>query len=120
MSSPVITSYSIHYTKLYDETALGFGAGHQGVETEFEFELDVLQGLFQGLDRDLLALFLGDLVVVAPLVDAHLLAGQGEGVRRPVGGLLALAEDRITSYNVCYTKLLRNNDKFIDTFKSNA
>ncbi len=58
------------------EAALGLGAGHEGIEAQFKFELDVLQGLFQRLDRHLLALFFGDLVVVTPLVNAHLLADE--------------------------------------------
>ena len=58
------------------EAALGLGAGHEGIEAHFQFELDVLEGLFQRLDRHLLALLLRHLVVVAPFVDAHLLADQ--------------------------------------------
>ena len=77
-SSCVITSYSIHYTKLYDDIAE------------------------DGL------IFHGRHVVVG---DDMEVAGRGdEDVRLGVGFVpvdVGPKQRRITSYNVCYTKLLR-------------
>ena len=81
----VITSYSIHYTKLYDLELVG-DIGH-------EIAPDVLE-----------ATQAGDVVEHHERTD---LFTPGVCQRVPVG-LQNMFDPRITSYNVCYTKLLRN------------
>ena len=71
----VITSYSIHYTKLYEAVPPGYE-------------------LIKEEDRNV---DLGDAMTPAPL----LLPPECVGLPHPVPAY------RITSYNVCYTKLLR-------------
>ena len=55
------------------EAALGFLEGRAGVEAQFHFDRDAFQRLHLFLQRHLEALVAGNFVVVAPLVDAHLL-----------------------------------------------
>ena len=83
-SSRVITSYSIHYTKLYEELAL------QNLESTWLF----------------LARNDGSLVM-DPSSPATAAALQMRIVEAQEAERSRLAQDRITSYNVCYTKLLR-------------
>ena len=52
------------------------GVAEMRVEPELDFGLDVGEGDLLFAERHLLALVERDLVVVAPLVDAHLLADQ--------------------------------------------
>ena len=59
-----------------------FIAGFLHVEAQLELQLDILQRQLQGLRGHLLAVLLGDGVVVGPLVNTHLLAGQRDAVRR--------------------------------------
>ena len=83
----VITSYSIHYTKLYDF------ASQLGNDDLFHRAThDPLTGLANR------SLFMDRLRnVIARRHRAHTPAG-----------VVMLDMDRITSYNVCYTKLLRD------------
>ena len=83
----VITSYSIHYTKLYEDVARVIGV--------------VCPTLDEGNEerRDLKVLC--DDVVVSAL-DSEL-----GGRQQEEEAAAAIAQARITSYNVCYTKLLR-------------
>ena len=74
-ATPVITSYSIHYTKLYDPVRIG-------TDTDWS---DVSLGVY------------------------HSLAIKADGTLWAWG-----RNFRITSYNVCYTKLLRNIYKEAD------
>ena len=81
----VITSYSIHYTKLYDAVLEAVRAGRipeSRIDESVARVLAVKAAVASGPSTDGLA-----------------------ALRRPES--LALASSRITSYNVCYTKLLR-------------
>ena len=85
----VVTSYSIPYTKLYDEAA-----GHylEVVEEMIRRDLPIRWSAFfrpQGLGREELALL------------------KRSGLYALELGTDAACDTRITSYNVCYTKLLR-------------
>ena len=75
----VITSYSIHYTKLYDPGVGERDLADVGVDGVLPAAVRALE-----LDLDARAPFPG-----------------------PVDDIVALHLGRITSYNVCYTKLLR-------------
>ena len=83
----VITSYSIHYTKLYDHHDTGEAPGpapQRGASTRI---------LEDGRD-------IGPFKAIFGIEFVHALFGAvGDGNLRHGG--------RITSYNVCYTKLLR-------------
>ena len=92
----VITSYSIHYTKLYE--ALLEAPGNWG-----ERGVDIACGEGQPLGAPLASggPYFGFLCCREELVR------QMPG--RIVGRTLDLEGNRITSYNVCYTKLLRTD-----------
>ena len=79
----VITSYSIHYTKLYEDTV--------GTLIGLSARADLLdeKGNLPDIEKPMLADALS--TVVAPLL-----------------GTTTTGAYRITSYNVCYTKLLRS------------
>ena len=87
----VITSYSIHYTKLYDAGELGdLAAEIEQVSAELSrTELELEHRLKE------LAAAREDSIIREQVLDA---------ARNDVA---RLRHDRITSYNVCYTKLLR-------------
>src|SRR6185312_3047228 len=74
------------------EAALGLEIGQLVVEAELDLDPDVLEDDLLVLERDAVAEIVRDVVVVAPLVDAHLLAGEVDGRRRPVADILAMAE----------------------------
>ena len=112
----VITSYSIHYTKLYD---LGCATGHPSYvmsssfanQTIAQIELftrtsDYPVGVYtlpKHLDEKVARLQLKKLAVtLTELTDeqAAYIGVPKEGPYKP--------DHRITSYNVCYTKLLRS------------
>ena len=76
----VITSYSIHYTKLYEEKS--YGDPQRNI-----LMVDNQKALGIGLSMES-----GENIVE---------------VGKRVEARLAELENRITSYNVCYTKLLR-------------
>ena len=82
--TPVITSYSIHYTKLYDDQHVAVG------------KLEAGHALFRH-DQQILV-HPDEIPALADLEGADLVIGVLDH---------ADAEARITSYNVCYTKLLR-------------
>ena len=86
----VITSYSIHYTKLYD-AIFSFGQFHHAVvNTDGAlFGLDVL--FEQSTNKRVIRRIITAVGPIEPVF--------GSGKRRT----------RITSYNVCYTKLLRGS-----------
>ena len=111
----VITSYSIHYTKLYDFS--GLTISHIPVENEgiylgcisendancFESEMVIkdcsyaIEGFFVRNSTnwlDILETFAKNSSNIMPVLDEH-------------STYLGYYELRITSYNVCYTKLLR-------------
>ena len=107
----VITSYSIHYTKLYDDIRNGL--------QQNKIEGAVVQ--YYGSSKDVVIRVApkGDLTQQtitnavqksASAIDPAMTVSRVEYVGPSVGeeltnqGFLA----RITSYNVCYTKLLRN------------
>ena len=81
----VITSYSIHYTKLYDKDVVKAPKGYHPVATIAGYDSYYLN-VMAGPSRKWLFTWEKD----------H------EWVNGPV-----YKENRITSYNVCYTKLLR-------------
>ena len=91
----VITSYSIHYTKLYEQLR---------ISSIDAIEID--DALFEVMAEPRLAPFM------------HLSLQHGDNLilkrmkrRHSRDDAIALAENRITSYNVCYTKLLRTQDR---------
>ena len=104
LTSAVITSYSIHYTKLYDYLLAGESLGAMtqdqdeqvdsiGLYVQNEYSISqrvelTLGGRYDRLDFDVEDHFLSD--------------GDDSGDRR-----FTKFSPRITSYNVCYTKLLR-------------
>src|SRR6267154_1320176 len=65
--------------------------GHR-IEAEFDFDLDVLQRDFLVFPGNLVALVRRNRVVVAPLVDPHLLAGEVHDRRRTRLDVLAVQE----------------------------
>ena len=89
----VITSYSIHYTKLYEETEGGMARAKGIKEVAY---IDVGHG---GAAQSRGTLGAG----VQPMTWFDC-AGGGQVV---VEKGIAYIGNRITSYNVCYTKLLR-------------
>ena len=83
--SDVITSYSIHYTKLYDKGCRSWNNSDDGYDlwgTEVSVLIDSCWAFYNGYDPD---------------NDPDTFYGNGVGFKL----------GRITSYNVCYTKLLR-------------
>ena len=91
----VITSYSIHYTKLYD---MVLGQEAPGTNT-------TIFGLFwylirQEIPRAVLPVLISVVLMIIGLFTPVSLAIIA--ISSVVAGI------RITSYNVCYTKLLRN------------
>ena len=94
----VITSYSIHYTKLYENLLDNFRLGKialsdELIETLFE-SLSFLTQLVHGKSED--ESFSCDISPIIKRIEKVLSGDKGSD-----NGL------RITSYNVCYTKLLR-------------
>ena len=85
----VITSYSIHYTKLYEAAGIG-------PEPDVLEPADLPGGRAPAVDE----LLRGD----GPLVGLEQLVGDARDVAARGA---AKPGTRITSYNVCYTKLLR-------------
>src|SRR5690606_14256993 len=75
------------------QAALRLVPGGLDVEAEFDLDPDVRQGLVRVGPGDLEAVGERDLVVVAPLVDAHLLARRDHPRRRPVGDVLAAQQE---------------------------
>ena len=90
----VITSYSIHYTKLY-EGLLALSANAQDYAREKRWASEVVGNLVVG-EPVKLSLKSGHafLALYAPVPNAH-------------NAVVLVHGLRITSYNVCYTKLLR-------------
>jgi hypothetical protein len=66
--------------------------GELAVEAELDLHLHVLEGDRLVAQRHAIALVVGDVVVVAPLVDAHLLADEADVGRWPARAGLAAAE----------------------------
>ena len=100
----VITSYSIHYTKLYEDRIRKRGIEHLAI--------DEAHCVAEWGDSFRPAyLELGELVraLNPPAVTAFTATASP-----PVLG--RVAEIRITSYNVCYTKLLREYRKLLETY----
>ena len=83
-NAPVITSYSIHYTKLYDNISLVY------LLTEEE-SCEPCERLYTTLSASGLKINRLDYTEQAGIYTRHL--------------------NRITSYNVCYTKLLRFGER---------
>ena len=79
----VITSYSIHYTKLYDVSVGDNSFGHPHARALKNLE-DYSEEVYTTMHDHAVLFFLNDTITV-----------------KTYGGY------RITSYNVCYTKLLR-------------
>ena len=94
----VITSYSIHYTKLYDDALAEVGI--QGMT------VTEVRGF--GRQKGHTELYRGAEYVVDFLpkvkIEVVLSDDQVDGAIDAIVG----AANRITSYNVCYTKLLRS------------
>ena len=113
----VITSYSIHYTKLYDQIEIDMGVHPQQQVLQHDGPIAV------GSGQGRLPAFADRLSVAKPLVSLQVTSGKdhhqpphafaviektaGFDAALHFGGDLAVERGRITSYNVCYTKLLR-------------
>ena len=121
--SIVITSYSIHYTKLYEEVetnrsvevgasvtrSLNEGAV-SGWEVQGSFFQNTYDNKFRSISTPGIPLTLYDNVDNAQISGLEAKAGLyfwGKKVLAEVG-LSRYYISRITSYNVCYTKLLRS------------
>ena len=116
-AGPVITSYSIHYTKLYDfslkpavATILNLSEDHLDRYDGMAGYLAAKQRVFLGAQKRLVNR--DDAATLPPDGDVWCSFGLDAAAygRVMLGGELQLAvagEPRITSYNVCYTKLLR-------------
>ena len=114
----VITSYSIHYTKLYEgiaspEEAKEFRVSHEA-KSQRVLEMPV-EELFRVSEVEIEP---PEKAIIYPTL---ICSKCGEGFMEPLGrvkkGEIVCiscfeAKDRITSYNVCYTKLLRVGSKF--------
>ena len=111
----VITSYSIHYTKLYEILDIGAGLGDIAY-IAFPQKTAVLLDINKATGRDF------------PLSEKHSRITSDFFDYKPTQkfntllishSLQFIDEDfeklRITSYNVCYTKLLRNIDDGISS-----
>ena len=94
---PVITSYSIHYTKLYESAmekktvAVVFG----GQSSEHEVSRVSAQSVLENINREKF-----NVKMFGITKEGRWLEYSGDITKIGSG-------DRITSYNVCYTKLLR-------------
>ena len=110
MCLSVITSYSIHYTKLYDEKG-AFPAATAAKIGKFELA-DNGTIFLDEIGEDVISTNIGD--VEPPTLNEIATDILG---RKPSPSiafndlnreqLATIASNRITSYNVCYTKLLR-------------
>ena len=112
----VITSYSIHYTKLYDALivlslallvplALLAWRALDGLALEREVRhRAVAERAFDEMERALSEFLAGE---EARPFEAYRFYVSAPGDRSPLSAPAGL-EPRITSYNVCYTKLLRS------------
>src|SRR3984893_17099517 len=74
------------------ETAFSLEESELLVIAELDLDPDVLQRDRRIPERHLVAQVVRDVVVVAPLVDAHLLADEGHAGRRPIVDILAVAQ----------------------------
>src|SRR6266700_3425753 len=74
------------------EAPLAFEKGQFVVVAELDLGLDVVEGDREVAQRHPVAQIVRDVVVVAPLVDAHLLAGQRDARRRPFADILGVAQ----------------------------
>src|SRR6266446_6671554 len=95
------------------QAPLGFlEAGHR-VETELDLDLDVLQRDRLVLPGNLVALVGRDRVVVAPLVDAHLLAGEVYDRRRALAEVLAV--EQLVDRDRCVVPVRHGPDNVLGT-----
>ena len=107
ISQSVITSYSIHYTKLYDWRSLGAVGARQALPPGALAAL--ADAVLHEQDDALLV------AAIAALGEAAAHNRIGADVVLRIGQLSrerdspAFYPTRITSYNVCYTKLLRGD-----------
>ena len=112
-SQNVITSYSIHYTKLYEDSegslVLTVQANGDCVTVVIEAGDYSLSIHHDGSNEDSLPIFL-----IPSQEELEQARGIEDLVIRPTimepGQIQQYLLDRITSYNVCYTKLLRVKD----------
>src|SRR5437016_5444190 len=74
------------------EAPLALEEGELVVVAKLDLGLDVVEGDRELAQRYPVAQIVRDVVVVAPLVDAHLLAGQGDARRRSLADVLAMAQ----------------------------
>ena len=98
----VITSYSIHYTKLYED--------QRGIARhEFVFQVGDLSIQRDRFDRAMRLQHdrAAGRVVTTAGFHADVAVLDDVGATDSVRGAKAIEGLRITSYNVCYTKLLR-------------
>ena len=126
----VITSYSIHYTKLYDlnvcfmrfvatDSKPGtFAMSRFGMFQLILWNSSEPNGIFIGMAADgFCHLVRAYRMLLNRMNTGRNLGDRGDGIRHEVGELIEIFRylldrdgnfpGRITSYNVCYTKLLR-------------
>ena len=127
----VITSYSIHYTKLYDididKVCQQIGVSHEDYDTFLNEYIDTALGLELDLQSEDWAkrsnavatlIHLGEVLQLPVIgdilakIDTAIENEQKEAVETFYAALSRIttgttSQARITSYNVCYTKLLR-------------
>ena len=105
----VITSYSIHYTKLYEMVYYG---DHNikleekpkpTIQKPTDVIVKILKTTICGTD---LGIYKGKNPEIA---SGRILGHEGVGIIEEVGSSVSQF-NRITSYNVCYTKLLRSRN----------
>ena len=112
-TSNVITSYSIHYTKLY-EIAVRYALEHSSYGSASDLPCGAFGPSAGAPPR--IGVRIGDYVVDLSVLEAEgLLNTSAVFVAEELHDLrmaldLGVRQFRITSYNVCYTKLLRHGE----------
>ena len=113
----VITSYSIHYTKLYEVERSRSAVVAVGVPTAFQVVPPSIEYCHVPFDGSVPVIAMPSTapvstsVIELPTIDATVcpaFATSSSVIPVSVGDTAVRTGARITSYNVCYTKLLRS------------
>ena len=110
MGQSVITSYSIHYTKLYELSQVRKAIrtfGEPSVVIEGHTDSTGSAAINAQLSKDRAEAVRQYFIAGGSLAEAQVTA-IGYGSERPLVPNDTPEHSRITSYNVCYTKLLRS------------
>ena len=112
----VITSYSIHYTKLYDAVNLAGARATGDYVLYFNDDMVLAPGWDAALERAIARVarygaFMLSGTMIEPAPSGNACVAVADFGREPASFDLERFARRITSYNVCYTKLLRKTGK---------